>query len=109
MKKLFLILLLIPVLAEAQTIKASNSTDLLSATGVILLDSTGQSLNNKALIVVDGVIMNQKELISLGNNPSAGAPDPESIAVIDGVSAMSIYGSRGANGAIIIATKKQVK
>jgi len=108
MKKLFLILLLIPVLAGAQTIKATPA-DISTITSLEVLDTLSRPVRNKALIVVDGVIMNHKELISLGNNPSAGAPDPETIAVIDGVSAMSIYGSRGANGAIIIATKKQVK
>ncbi len=54
--------------------------------------------NNSPLIVIDGMIGG--ELFFL--NPS----DIESIEVLKDASATAIYGSRGANGVIIITTKK---
>lgn len=80
---------------------------------------------NYALIVVDGVPMNQ-ETTAYGNNVGAAygteAPvdygnaiselrqeDIESITVLKGASAAALYGSRGANGALIITTKSGKK
>jgi TonB-linked SusC/RagA family outer membrane protein len=79
--------------------------------------------NNQPLYVVDGVPMNNR-----GNTSSTNANNPlddfnrstdfgnqmndinpneiESITVLKGISASAIYGSRAANGAIIITTKK---
>jgi TonB-linked SusC/RagA family outer membrane protein len=69
----------------------------------------GTSLNasNDPLIVIDGV--------PLDNNSISGAPNPltlinpndiENIVVLKDASAAAIYGSRGANGVILITTKK---
>ena len=69
----------------------------------------GTSLNasNDPLIVIDGV--------PLDNNKIDGAPNPlslinphdiENITVLKDASASAIYGSRAANGVIIITTKK---
>lgn len=69
----------------------------------------GTSINasNDPLIVIDGV--------PLDNGSIAGAPNPlslinpndiESFVVLKDASAAAIYGSRGANGVIIITTKK---
>jgi len=71
----------------------------------------GTSLNasNDPLIVIDGV--------PVDNNSIAGAPSPlsminpndiENITVLKDASAAAIYGSRAANGVIIITTKKGV-
>lgn len=62
------------------------------------------------LFVVDGIIVNAGDLTELtttanslaGINPN----DVESISVLKDAQATSIYGSRGANGVIIINTKK---
>ena len=68
----------------------------------------GASLNanNEPLIVIDGMQMtsDQKGV----NNPLAlvNPNDIESFTVLKDASATAIYGSRGSNGVIIIATKK---
>jgi TonB-linked SusC/RagA family outer membrane protein len=78
----------------------------------------GNSLNggNQALFVVDGFPLDNTAN-SLGGNPwEANAPmnplayldpnDIESVQVLKDASATAIYGTRGANGVIIITTKK---
>ncbi len=81
--------------------------------------------SNYALIVIDGVPMDQ-ETTSYGNNVGAAygteAPvdygnavselrqeDIESVTVLKGPSAAALYGSRAANGALIITTKSGQK
>ncbi len=78
--------------------------------------------NNYALIVVDGVPMGNSTTgtgtpaygagsggdlpIDLGNGLNAINPDDiESVTVLKGASAAALYGSRAANGAIMITTK----
>ena len=54
--------------------------------------------NNNPLVVIDGV---------QGGNLSLVHPnDIESIEVLKDASALSVYGSRGANGAVLVTTKK---
>ena len=77
--------------------------------------------NNQALIVVDGVPIDNSGGGSAQINTSGGGgngrdlgdgissinpDDIESINVLKGASATALYGSRAANGAIIITTKK---
>lgn len=54
--------------------------------------------NNAPLIIVDGVIY--------GNIEDINANDIESMEVLKDASSIAIYGSRGANGVILITTKK---
>lgn len=80
--------------------------------------------NNNALIVIDGVPMNNKNMTSSGVNNAYGAgsgsdvpvdfgngiqdinpDDIESITVLKGPGAAALYGSRAGNGAILITTK----
>lgn len=80
--------------------------------------------NNNALIVIDGVPMNNKNMTSSGMNDAYGAgsgsdvpvdfgngiqdinpDDIESITVLKGPGAAALYGSRAGNGAILITTK----
>ncbi|MFY9242418.1 MAG: SusC/RagA family TonB-linked outer membrane protein [Polaribacter sp.] len=62
----------------------------------------GSSLNasNNPLIVIDGLPLSGLDLNSINPN------DIESFSVLKDASATAIYGSRGANGVIIITTKK---
>lgn len=81
----------------------------------------GNSVNggNEPLYVIDGVIIyNDNSSANLGISRSAGSLNPlaalspndiESIEVLKDVSASAIYGSRGANGVIIITTKNGKK
>ncbi|UII26167.1 SusC/RagA family TonB-linked outer membrane protein [Fulvivirga maritima] len=61
------------------------------------------------LYVIDGMIYNVNDMPSAyGNNPltAINPNDIESIDVLKDASAAAIYGSRGANGVIIIKTKR---
>lgn len=69
--------------------------------------------NNSPLIVINGLPMDQgargangNASIDLGDNMQQFNPDDvESMTVLKGATAAAIYGSRAANGAIIITTK----
>lgn len=69
--------------------------------------------NNSPLIVINGLPMDQgargangNNSIDLGDNMQQINPDDiESMTVLKGATAAAIYGSRAANGAIIITTK----
>ena len=68
----------------------------------------GSSLNasNNPLIVIDGLPMAGVAGGSRGVLASINPNDIESFSVLKDASATAIYGSRGANGVIIITTKK---
>ncbi len=85
---------------------------------IILRGESSLSGDNSALIVVDGVVVSSK--ISESNGSYLGTENPvdhgngisdlnpediESVSVLKGPGAAALYGSRGANGAIIITTK----
>jgi TonB-linked SusC/RagA family outer membrane protein len=99
-----------------------------SAVRVVLRGNRSISGNNNALIVVDGVpidntmsteprgggsantVSTQPKGISSGYSGSDGAAsinpqDVESVNILKGPAAAALYGSRAANGAIIITTK----
>ena len=88
-----------------------------ASTTIQLRGKTSITGNNQALIVVDGMPINNSTT-TLGTEPTVfgsqyanrGADlnpeDIESINVLKGPSAAALYGSRAANGAIIITTKK---
>lgn len=72
--------------------------------------------NNEPLFVIDGIILNTDAQFNTGgetisaiqNNPLL-AMDPvniENISILKDAAATAIYGSRGANGVIIVTTKK---
>src|SRR5688572_3389150 len=70
------------------------------AGAIIRIRGTGTLNNASPLYVIDGMITYDASLIS--------ADDVESIEVLKDASAAAIYGSRGANGVIIITTKSGV-
>jgi TonB-linked SusC/RagA family outer membrane protein len=59
--------------------------------------TTSLNKSNDPLYVVDGII---------GSNGAINTSDIESIEVLKDASATAIYGSRGANGVVLITTKK---
>ena len=79
----------------------SNSGDP-SATNqsVILRGSNSLTLSSTPLYICDGAPVSQSYFNSL--NPA----DIESVSVLKDASSIAIYGSRGANGIIVITTKK---
>lgn len=68
------------------------------SSGVIRIRGIGTVNNNEPLYVVDGVFIDDYNHI----NPT----DIESLEVLKDASAQAIYGSRAANGVILITTKK---
>ena len=87
------------------------------ATRIILRGNRSIQGNNNALIVVDGVAIDNSTPSGQvnsdfgGQNGSDGAAninpdDIESINVLKGAAASALYGSRAANGVIMITTKK---
>ena len=115
---------------EVNDVKADNFADALSgkvaglqvtqsATGVggssriILRGITSISGNNRPLFVIDGIPMLSG--YNAANNTSKDGGDAladinpediESISVLKGAGAAAVYGSRAANGVILITTKK---
>ncbi|MGY4537177.1 TonB-linked SusC/RagA family outer membrane protein [Mucilaginibacter sp. UYNi724] len=75
------------------------------------------SFGNSPLYVIDGfIIYNNNDNVNIGSNgPSVNAlstinpSDIESIEVLKDASATAIYGSRGANGVVIITTRRGKK
>ncbi|MEP6792746.1 MAG: TonB-dependent receptor [Saprospiraceae bacterium] len=78
----------------------SPSSGTPGAGAVIRIRGTGTLNNANPLYVIDGMITYDASLV----NPE----DIESVEVLKDASAAAIYGSRGANGVIIITTKKGI-
>ncbi len=104
-------------------VKISSASGAVGAsTRVVLRGETSLTQGNNALIVVDGVPMNNSSASGAGGTGLAGdrdyyvdfgnrandinPDDIETLTVLKGPSATSLYGSRGASGVILITTKK---
>ncbi|MCL3782072.1 SusC/RagA family TonB-linked outer membrane protein [Prolixibacteraceae bacterium JC049] len=93
----------------------TSTTGSMSSSRVVLRGSSSVFGNNQALIVVDGVIFDNSNYGSAGGvdrgqgisdiNPD----DIESVTVLKGANASALYGSKAANGVIVISTKKKLK
>jgi TonB-linked SusC/RagA family outer membrane protein len=122
---------------EVNTAKGNNFTTALSgkvaglqikantnfggSTNVIVRGSSSLTGNNQALFVIDGIPIDnstsnnsyQKEGrhgYDYGNTAADINPnDIESISVLKGAAATALYGSRAANGVVLISTKKGKK
>ncbi|MDR2496819.1 MAG: TonB-dependent receptor [Tannerellaceae bacterium] len=79
-------------------VQVMNTTGMIGSGAKIRIRGT-TSLNKSSdpLYVVDGII---------GSNGALNTSDIESIEVLKDASATAIYGSRGANGVVLITTKK---
>jgi len=94
---------------------ARSSSGVGGSSRVVLRGDRSITGNNQALIVIDGVPMDNSNF-SPGNAnggrdggdgiSSINPDDIESINVLRGASATALYGARAANGALIINTKK---
>lgn len=97
-------------------VKRSNTMG--GSTNVIIRGSTSLTGNNQALFVVDGVPINNEISNTTNQQTGRGGYDygnpaadinPDNIAsvtVLKGAAATVLYGSRAANGVIMITTKK---
>jgi TonB-linked SusC/RagA family outer membrane protein len=95
-----------------------NNTNFGGSTNVIIRGSSSLTGNNQALFVVDGVPISNSNTNNGGQSTgrsgydygNAAADinpnDIESITVLKGAAATALYGSRAANGVIMVTTKK---
>ncbi|MCF1420510.1 SusC/RagA family TonB-linked outer membrane protein [Mangrovimonas futianensis] len=106
----------------AGVLVSANSSEPGATTSVKIRGTNSLTGNTEPLYVIDGIIMDSatEDVIDplQGGNSSLSAQngitgvnprDIESIEVLKDASATAIYGSRGANGVIIITTKKGIK
>lgn len=87
-----------------------------SSTRIVFRGGTSLLGNNQALIVVDGIPIDNSQVdpgdnlnnqVDPGNRGNDINPeDVESVTVLKGPAAAALYGSRAANGALIITTKR---
>jgi len=75
--------------------------------------TTSINADNNPLYIIDGVFINNTSLQTINTGGRATSPladlnpaDIENVEVLKDASATAIYGSRGANGVIIITTKR---
>ncbi|MBC8172842.1 MAG: SusC/RagA family TonB-linked outer membrane protein [Chitinophagales bacterium] len=87
----------------------SNSGAPGSGSRIRIRGGTSLNASNDPLIVIDGVPVDNNGLAGAANALNLINPDDiENITVLKDASASAIYGSRGANGVVIITTKKGV-
>ncbi|MFA5326424.1 MAG: SusC/RagA family TonB-linked outer membrane protein [Prolixibacteraceae bacterium] len=99
-------------------LQIKTNTNFGGSTNVVVRGSSSLTGNNQALFVIDGVpidntILNNTDQQSglhgydYGNTASDINPnDIETVSVLKGAAATALYGSRAANGVILITTKK---
>jgi len=73
---------------------------------VVLLRGVGTVNNNSPVYVVDGMILDPSQSNDATNIRYLNPSDISNIEVLKDASAQAIYGSRGANGVILITTRK---
>jgi TonB-linked SusC/RagA family outer membrane protein len=95
-----------------------RSNDIGGSTNVVVRGYKSLTGNNQALFVVDGIIMSNEITNTPGQQTGRGGydygnaamdinpNDIETINVLKGAAATALYGSRAANGVIVITTKK---
>ena len=93
--------------AGVQIVPAGTNT---GSTRIVIRGNKSLTGNNQPLFVVDGMPIDNASgdgSIDYGNNAAdINAEDIESIQVLKGPNAAALYGSKGANGVILITTKK---
>ncbi|MFV0148330.1 SusC/RagA family TonB-linked outer membrane protein [uncultured Empedobacter sp.] len=100
---------------------SNNSGNLGGSTRIVLRGLRSITGENRPLIVIDGIPMSNNNVNGSGASSGSGGrdygdgafdmnpDDVESINVLKGGPASALYGSRGANGVIMITTKKGKK
>lgn len=102
----------------AGVVISSASTDPGSSSGVIIRGFSTIGGSNQPLYIIDGVPVNNASTFSNSLNGAydfgrgSGEINPEdieSISILKGASSTALYGSRAANGVVLITTKKGTK
>lgn len=98
-------------------IQSIGSAGVTSSPSIVIRGGKSLTKNNSPIFVIDGIVM-QNDESSMGALGATGSgqlygnqlknlnPDDfETMTVLKGAAATSLYGSRGANGAVVITTK----
>lgn len=96
---------------------STNSGNVGSSTRIVARGESSLTGNNNVLIVIDGVPIdnassrggdgNSSNYVDYGNRFNDLNPDDiESLTLLKGPAATSLYGSRGASGVLLVTTKK---
>ena len=104
---------------RASGVQIKRNTNLGGSTNVVIRGNASLTGSNQALFVVDGVPINNTNTNSANQAQASGGyydygnaasdinpEDIESINILKGAAASALYGSRAANGVIMITTKK---
>ncbi|WP_106792667.1 SusC/RagA family TonB-linked outer membrane protein [Aquimarina sp. Aq78] len=104
---------------KASGIQIRKNNNIGGSTNVVIRGNASLTGSNQALFVIDGVPINNTNSNSAGQGQAQGGyydygnaasdinpEDIESINVLKGAAASALYGSRAANGVIMITTKK---
>jgi len=100
-------------------VRITNSQGNMGSSRIIIRGENSIAGNNQPLFVVDGVPVDNSQLGSSGTSGASGiatrdyanaisdinSEDIESISVLKGPNAAALYGSRAANGVILLKTK----
>lgn len=102
-------------------LQIKNNTNFGGSNNVIVRGATSLTQNNQPLFVVDGVPISNSNTNNLGQTTGRSGfdygnaasdinpNDIETISVLKGAAATALYGSRAANGVLLITTKKGKK
>ncbi len=102
-------------------VQVKNNTNMGGSSNIVIRGSKSLTGNNQALFVIDGIPVNNDTGNSsaqrsggsgydYGNAASDINPDDiESVNILKGAAATALYGSRAANGVVMITTKKGSK
>lgn len=85
------------LMGKVPGVQVTNTSGAPGAAPVVRIRGVGTFNNSNPIYVVDGVILDDISFLNSG--------DIQSMEVLKDASATSIYGSRGANGVIVITTK----
>jgi TonB-linked SusC/RagA family outer membrane protein len=104
---------------KASGVQIRKNNNLGGSTNVVIRGNASLTGSNQALFVIDGVPISNTNTNSAGQAQAAGnyydygntasdinPEDIESINILKGAAASALYGSRAANGVIMITTKK---
>jgi TonB-linked SusC/RagA family outer membrane protein len=105
--------------AKVAGVQVTAGASGLGSTSKITIRGESSFANNNPLFVVDGIPINNRTVLDITNEPSAGfqeidwgngamevnPADIASVSVLKGPSAAALYGTRAANGVIVITTK----
>lgn len=93
------------------TINTGGASGITSSSSIVIRGAKSIDKNNSPIFVIDGMIIQEPVTGNLSGTDwgsqlkNLNPADYESINVLKGAAATALYGSRGANGAIVIVSK----